>query len=157
MARYTQIQTTYDPSLYNEGIILKVDGSIETKSVNEDGTPAATQTLSQPGKGTITITSGGSVLGTFNVDQDNNQTIDVPSTGGGTVVTRTPKYELFQASGSTASGTLSNTPFGDVLFIPVLQDGTVQLSLVTKTVTGTDFTIDTGGAQLKEIGVYYLY
>lgn len=154
MARYTQIQTTYDPDLYNEGIILKTDGSIETKAVHEDGTPSGSQTLTQPGNGTITLKSGSTTLGSFSVDQSSNQTINIPG-GGGTSVTA--KYELFSASGSTASGTLSNTPVGDVLLIPVLSDGTVLFSLASRSVSGQNFSIDTGGPTLKEIGVYYLY
>lgn len=84
MARQTQIQTTYDPSLYNEGVILQADGSVLTKPVNEDGTsdPSKQQTLTEPGKGKITInqTVNGS-LSTyeFNVNQKEDQVITLPT------------------------------------------------------------------------------
>lgn len=131
MARQTQIQTTYDPSIYNEGVILQADGSVLTKPVNEDGTssPVNNQVLTETGKGEITINqtvNGSTSSYSFNVDQKNDQTISLPTINFPTIPYYSMLTERFESS--PTSVTLSHTAIGNpsILIFVYQQDNVLK-------------------------------
>lgn len=130
MARQNPIQTTYDPSIYNEGIILQKDGSILTKPINEDGTPniSGQQTVTEPGKGVITINqtvNGSTSTYSFNVNQKENQTINLPTVTIPTIPYYSMATERFESS--PTSVTLSHTAIGKPsILIFIYQQGNVM-------------------------------